>query len=47
MEAVKSVGQIVHVFVDRNTGRPATSGMDDKLRNGLQKLLVEKPQSKL
>jgi acyl-CoA thioester hydrolase len=47
IDAVKSVGQIIHVFVDRDTGRPAINGMDGKLRNGLQKLLAGQPQSKL
>ncbi|KAG9231959.1 thioesterase superfamily protein-like protein [Amylocarpus encephaloides] len=46
-DAVKSIGELVHVFVDRNTGRPATSGMGEKLRSGLHKLLVQDPQSKL
>ena len=45
IEDIKSVGQIVHVFVDRKTGRPAASGINDQLREGLEKLLV--PQSKL
>lgn len=45
VEEIKSVGEIVHVFVDRETGRTAASGMNDQLKKGLQKLLV--PQSKL
>jgi acyl-CoA thioester hydrolase len=45
VEEIKSVGEIIHVFVDRQTGRPAASGMNDRLKEGLQKLLV--PQSKL
>lgn len=45
VEDVKAVGELIHVFVDRETGRPATQGMSDNLREGLQKLLV--PQSKL
>ncbi|EPE27775.1 Thioesterase/thiol ester dehydrase-isomerase [Glarea lozoyensis ATCC 20868] len=47
VETVKSVGQLIHVFVDRGTGRPSTSGMNGKLREGLQRLLIEPPQSKL
>jgi acyl-CoA thioester hydrolase len=42
IEEVKSVGEIIHVFVDRDTGRPATKGMNDNLKEGLQKLLVSK-----
>jgi len=42
---VKSVGEIVHVFVERETGRPGASGMDNRLKEGLQRILV--PQSKL
>lgn len=38
---VKSVGEIIHVFIDRNTGRPAAQGMSESLRDGLQKLLVQ------
>ena len=39
VDAVKSVGSFVHVFVDRATGRPAAEGMNTKLREGLQKLV--------
>ncbi len=42
VEEVKSVGEIIHVFVDRDTGRPAANGMDGRLKEGLQKLLVTK-----
>lgn len=45
LEEVKSVGELVHVFVERETGRPASKGMDSKFRDGLQKILVK--QSKL
>lgn len=41
--AVKAVGEFVHVFVQRETGRPAATGMSDRLRDGLQKLLVDTP----
>lgn len=44
-EEVKSVGEFVHVFVDRETGRPSTKGMNGDLKEGLQKILVK--QSKL
>jgi acyl-CoA thioester hydrolase len=40
VEEVKSVGEFVHVFVDRDTGRPAASGMNDSLRKGLEKIRV-------
>ena len=42
IEGVKSVGEFVHVFVDRETGRPATRGMNDSLKKGLEKILVRK-----
>ncbi|KAH8685759.1 thioesterase superfamily protein-like protein [Tricladium varicosporioides] len=45
VEEVKSVGELIHVFVDRGTGRPAANGMDSKIKDGLQRLVV--PQSKL
>lgn len=41
VEAVKSVGSLIHVFVDRDTGRPSTSGMGDQLKKGLEALLVK------
>jgi len=41
VEEVKSVGEIVHVFVDRKSGRPAAAGMDKDLKSGLQMLLVQ------
>lgn len=47
VERVKSVGEFVHVFVDRDTGRPATSGMNQDLRNGLSKILARASSSKL
>jgi len=47
VEEVKSVGETIHVFVDRTTGRPAATGMNDGLRNGLTKLLVCPADSKL
>ncbi|KAH8884212.1 thioesterase superfamily protein-like protein, partial [Thozetella sp. PMI_491] len=32
VDAVRSVGQFVHVFVDRDTGRPSLKGMEGSLR---------------
>lgn len=40
VDEVKAVGEFVHVFVDRGTGRPAASGMNDDLRKGLQRIHV-------
>src|SRR5579871_4694734 len=37
LHEVKAVGEFVHVFVDRDTGRPAPTGMNDSLRKGLEK----------
>ncbi len=39
VEGVKSVGAFTHVFVDRGSGRPAKSGMNELLRRGLEKLV--------
>lgn len=39
IEEVKAVGEFVHVFVERGTGRPAAAGMNDSLRKGLEKIL--------
>lgn len=46
VDAVCAVGEFVHVFVDRATGRPAKSGMGDALRQGLEKLCVDASQDK-
>jgi acyl-CoA thioester hydrolase len=40
VEEVKTVGEVVHVFVDRESGRPAGMGMNEKLKTGLEKLLI-------
>jgi len=40
VEDVKSVGKFIHVFVDRDTGRPAASGMGGSIKSGLEKLLL-------
>lgn len=47
LDQVKSVGEFVHVFVDRKTGRPSTNGMDGTMRDGLERILVGSTQSKL
>lgn len=41
VDAVCAVGEFVHVFVDRATGRPALEGMGDVLRRGLEKLRAD------
>lgn len=40
VEGVKAVGEFIHVFVDRKTGRPAVQGMNDDLKRGLSELIV-------
>jgi len=45
VEQVKSVGEFIHVFVDRKSGRPAANGMNVDFKEGLQRILVK--QSKL
>ncbi|KAI1086766.1 Thioesterase/thiol ester dehydrase-isomerase [Rostrohypoxylon terebratum] len=47
VEQVKAVGEFVHVFVDRATQRPNANGMNNQLREGLAKLIVEPASSKL
>ncbi|CAG8975271.1 hypothetical protein HYALB_00007972, partial [Hymenoscyphus albidus] len=39
-EKVKAVGELVHVFVDRETGRPALNGMEERLKTGLTKIYI-------
>ncbi|GAB1316212.1 hypothetical protein MFIFM68171_06422 [Madurella fahalii] len=46
-EAAKSVGEFIQVFVDRETGRPNAKGMNSTLRQGLERIQVEKQTSKL
>ncbi|KAK4191169.1 HotDog domain-containing protein [Podospora australis] len=46
-EAVRSVGEFVQVFVDRETARPSPKGMDQSLRSGLERILVSRQKSKL
>ena len=40
-EQVRAVGGFVHVFVERENMRPAKNGMNDDMRKGLEKLLVQ------
>ncbi|CAN8105749.1 unnamed protein product [Discula destructiva] len=46
-DEVKSVGEFVHVFVDRKTGRPSANGMNETMRQGLERLYVGANRSKL
>ena len=45
-EDVKAVGSFTHVFVDRETNRPAVDGMPSTIRASLQRI-VSKKASKL
>lgn len=45
-EDVKAVGGYTHVFVERETNRPAASGISEKIRKGLERLLIDE-KSKL
>lgn len=47
VEAVKAVGEFVHVFINRATQRPRVDGMNSQLREGLERLLVQHDSSKL
>lgn len=48
VDEVRAVGEFVHVFVERSTGRPAASGMTDEMRRGLARILaVEGRENKL
>lgn len=46
-DEVKSVGELVHVFVDRATGRPGAKGMNETMRCGLERILVGAHKGKL
>lgn len=41
VDGVRAVGEFVHVFVLRATGKPAPSGMGERLRTGLEKIYVD------
>lgn len=40
LDKVRSVGEFVQVFVDRETGRPNAKGMSEAMRRGLQRIVV-------
>ena len=40
-EDVRAVGGYTHVFVERQTHKPAVSGMPEEIRRGLESLLVD------
>jgi acyl-CoA thioester hydrolase len=39
--SVRAVGGFVHVFVEREGMRPATNGMKEEMRRGLEKILIQ------
>ncbi|CAF9938734.1 hypothetical protein IMSHALPRED_001069 [Imshaugia aleurites] len=44
-EKISAVGGYTHVFVERETNRPAATGMPEEIRRGLEKIsLDEKPK---
>lgn len=45
-DAVKAVGEFVHVFVDREKRKPRVDGMGPDLRGGLERI-VSTPRAKL
>ena len=45
--AVRSVGEFIQVFVDRESGKPNAQGMDISFRHGLEKILKVCSTSKL
>ncbi|KAH7361728.1 thioesterase superfamily protein-like protein [Plectosphaerella cucumerina] len=42
---VKAVGELTHVYVDRETGRPAAGGMGEPLKIALKALLLPNPSA--
>ena len=40
-DAVRAVGGFIHVFVEQVSRRPAKEGMDMKIRDGLQQILIK------
>lgn len=47
VDKVKSVGEFVQVFVERTTGRPSASGMNETMRRGLERIYVGSDRGKL
>lgn len=47
VEGVKSVGEFIQVFVDRETTRPNTNGMANVLRQGLERIQMKPCVSKI
>lgn len=41
-EEVKAVGEFIHVFVDRDSRRPGKDGMNERLKAGLENIMVNK-----
>lgn len=41
-EEVKAVGEFIHVFVDRDSRRPGKDGMNEKLKAGLENIMMNK-----
>ncbi|KAK7530927.1 HotDog domain-containing protein [Phyllosticta citribraziliensis] len=46
-DAVRAVGEFVHVFVEREGRKPGKMGMGDDLRRGLERIVVATQTSKL
>jgi acyl-CoA thioester hydrolase len=46
-DEVKAIGEFVHVFVDRRTGRPSVNGMEAQLRTGLEDISTGPNKSRL
>jgi acyl-CoA thioester hydrolase len=40
-EEPKAVGEFIHVFVERQGMKPGKSGMEEEVRKGLEKLVVD------
>jgi acyl-CoA thioester hydrolase len=47
VDKVKAVGEFVHVFVERSTGKPCKNGMNGDIRIGLERIFIALDQSKL
>lgn len=46
-DSVRAVGEFVHVFVDRQTGRPSANGMSTAFRRGLERIHIKASRSKI
>lgn len=46
-DAVRAVGELIHVFVDRESGKPSVDGMQSSIRQALLTIMATNLNSKI